>query len=118
MDLQSALALVTAAASSVASEAGRHAWDSLVSLTRRVTGQAEPPDPADDESVRVLIGQIRGRAETDEEFAAQLRDWAATHQPALDARHGTVHNEVSGDAQVNGPLIQAQTITGDLHFGS
>ncbi|KAB8168762.1 hypothetical protein FH609_007435 [Streptomyces sp. 3MP-14] len=118
MELESAIALVTAAAGSVATEAGRHAWESLMSLTRRITGRADPVVPDDEESVRVLVGEISDRAEADEEFADQLRDWAATHQPALDAQRSTVHNKVGGNAQVSGPVIQAQNITGPITFGS
>lgn len=119
MELESAIALVSAAAGSVATEAGRHAWESLLSLTRRITGRAQPVDvdPADDESVRVLVGRITDRAEADEEFADQLRDWARTHQPALDARNGVVHNRISGQAQISGPVVQAQNITGPIMFG-
>ncbi|TNM29513.1 hypothetical protein [Streptomyces sedi] len=117
MDLDSALALVTAAAGSVATEAGRHAWDSLLSLTRRITGRPEPVDPADEDSVRVLVGRISDRAEADEEFAHQLRDWARTHQTLVDARQSQVRNEISGDARITGPVVQAQDITGPITFG-
>ncbi|UED83586.1 hypothetical protein [Streptomyces profundus] len=119
MDLQSVVGLVTTAAASVAGEAGRQAWDALLSLTRRVTGRAEPDpepvDPSDDEAVRALARRLAQRAEGDEEFAAQLRDWARTHRSALD---GGVHNEVSGEARVTGPVIQAGTINGGISFGS
>ncbi|SOD58476.1 hypothetical protein SAMN06297387_101166 [Streptomyces zhaozhouensis] len=118
MDLDSALALVTAAAGSVATEAGRHAWDSLMSLTRRITGRPEPVDPGDEDAVRVLVGRISDRAEADEEFAHQLRDWARTYQSAVDARHSQVRNEISGDARITGPVVQAQNITGPITFGS
>ncbi|RMI46488.1 hypothetical protein [Streptomyces triticirhizae] len=117
MELQSAIALVTAAAGSVANEAGRHAWESLLSLTRRITGRADP-DPDDTKSVRVLVGEIRDRAEADKEFADQLRDWARTHKPALDAQQSTVNNVIAGEAQVTGPVVQAQNITGPVTFGS
>ncbi|WP_067226234.1 hypothetical protein [Streptomyces sp. NBRC 109706] len=117
MDLQSVVGLVTAAAASAANEVGRRAWDALLSLTRRVAAgeDPEPVDPADDEAVRALAGRLTQRAEGDDEFAGQLRDWADTHRPELG---GGVHNEISGDARVTGPVIQAGTINGSISFGS
>jgi hypothetical protein len=119
MNTEAAIALVSAAAGSAATEAGRHAWESLLSLTRRLTGRdaPEPVDPADPVAVRELTGRIADRAGVDEEFAGELRAWAERHRASLTVTQTRVENSVSGDAQVRN-LIQTGTIHGGLHFGS
>ncbi|MBO8188036.1 hypothetical protein [Streptomyces spirodelae] len=131
MDVDAALTLVstaaTAAAGGAAGAAGQSAWESLLSLVRRVggrrpdsrpgAGELTAVDPADGEQVRVLTGWLGQQARADEEFAALLRGWAERHAPALRAEHSEVHNTVSGDAQVHGPVVQARDIHGGITFG-
>ncbi|NSC21050.1 hypothetical protein FM076_07425 [Streptomyces albus subsp. chlorinus] len=131
MDVGAALTLATTAASAAAggaaSAAGQSAWESLLSLVRRVGGlrrDGEPGeggptavDPADERQVRVLTGWLAEQADRDEEFAALLRGWAERHAPALRAERSEVNNTVSGSAQVSGPVIQARDIHGGIHLG-
>ncbi|UCM87289.1 hypothetical protein [Streptomyces marincola] len=125
MSTEAALALVSAAAGSVATEAGRHAWDSLLALARRVTGRAgadpvgpvDPVDPADETAVRELTGRIADRAASDEEFAAELRQWAQRHRGAVEVGGTRVQNTVADGAQVRN-LLQTGTVHGDIHFGA
>ncbi|MBO8190766.1 hypothetical protein ITI46_03505 [Streptomyces oryzae] len=131
MDVEAALALATTAASAAAggaaTAAGQSAWESLLSLVRRVggrrrdgeseEGRLSAVDPADSEQVRVLTGWLGEQARADEEFAALLRGWAERHAPVLRAEHSEVHNTVSGSAQVSGPVIQARDIQGGINLG-
>ncbi len=119
MTVEAAIALVSAAAGSVATEAGRHAWESLLSLTRRLTGRAspEPVDPGDDGAVRVLTGRIADRAATDEEFARELRAWAERHRGVIGVAQTRVENVVSDHAQVQN-VIQTGAVHGDIRFGA
>ncbi|MDT0344715.1 hypothetical protein [Streptomyces litchfieldiae] len=118
MNVDAAVALVSAAAGSAATEAGRHAWESLLSLARRLTGRAEPEpvDPADETAVRELTGRIADRARDDADFAAELTGWAERHRAALTITQTRVENTVSGNAQVRN-VIQTGTIEGDIRFG-
>ncbi|WP_053170733.1 hypothetical protein [Streptomyces sp. SBT349] len=118
MTLEAALALVSTAAGGAATEAGRVAWDSLMSLTRRVVGRGEPEavDPADATAVRELTERISTRAAADEGFADDLRGWAEEHRAALTVTQTRVENVISGQAQVQN-VIQTGTIQGDIRFG-
>ncbi|UGY94482.1 hypothetical protein [Streptomyces gobiensis] len=112
MDLEPAVALVSTVAGSAATAAGGAAWQSLVGLFRRATGRAGvgPVDPGDEAAVRVLAGQIIDRARSDAEFGARLRQWAEEHG-------GEVRNTISGDAKIEGPVIQARDIHGGINLG-
>ncbi|WP_367125951.1 hypothetical protein [Streptomyces phytohabitans] len=119
MDTETAVALVSVAAGSVATAAGQSAWTSLTSLVRRALGRtAEPATPEDAEAVRVLEGRILQHAATDPEFARELHAWADTHR-ALLPETGTVHHTVktiTGDARIQGPVIQARDVHGGISF--
>ncbi|MGK5532920.1 hypothetical protein [Streptomyces sp. URMC 129] len=115
MDVTAAVALVSVAAGSVATEAGRHAWESLVALTRRLTGRTDP-DAGDEAAVRELVARVDERASSDEEFAGELVRWAEAHRAAL-VEQQQVQNTISGSATVHGPVIQTHTIHGGIHFG-
>lgn len=125
MDTASAGAIaaaVSGAAGSVGTEAGRHAWESLLALCRRVGGRREdeeaaPADPADEEQVRVLTTRVIEESERDEAFARAVQSWAAEHGLLLRADSGDVHNTVSGDARVSGPVIQGRDFSGPITFG-
>ncbi|MET7488526.1 hypothetical protein [Streptomyces sp. NPDC005538] len=78
----------------VASSGGREDDPRLVALTSEWR-----------ERLLVLLRQEPALAEELRELVAH-----ATDQP------GSVHNVITG-AKVRGPVIQAHTITGDLHFG-
>lgn len=131
MDVDAALTLATTAASAAAggtaSAAGQSAWESLLSLVRRVGGRrrdGEPAegeltavDPADETQVRMLTGWLGEQARADDEFAALLRGWAERHEPVLRAERSEVHNTVSGSARVRGSVIQARDIQGGINLG-
>ena len=172
MNLDAALALISAAAGSAATEAGRRAWDSLLALSRRLLGRGEAEDgaagtpgegapsragepageagraapatdgpgasralltaltdpaspgsvaPQDAEGVRALAALLAERARGDARVAAELIRWGEAHRAALAAAAGTgqvtVHNTVSGNARIEGGLLQAGRITGDVTFG-
>ncbi|MFI7243984.1 hypothetical protein [Streptomyces qinglanensis] len=131
MDVATALSLATAAAASAAGgaadAAGQSAWESLLSLVRRVggrrgdgdhgEGRLAVVDPADSGQVGALTGWLDEQARADEEFAALLRGWAERHAPALRAERSEVRNTVSGSAQVQGPVIQARDIHGGVNLG-
>ncbi|MGP4114031.1 hypothetical protein ACTWP5_24365 [Streptomyces sp. 4N509B] len=141
MDVDTAIALATAAAGGAANGAGGTAWESLVSLFRRATGRSAPDadtDTGDDtadtadgvaddtataptpeaasEDPRVLVARIEDRARADEDFAAALRQWAQEHQGALQTttNRDTVHNTVAHGAQISGTVIQARDIQGNI----
>ncbi|WP_052851741.1 hypothetical protein [Streptomyces avicenniae] len=123
MDIDAALALVSTAAGSVATAAGQHAWDALLSVVRRVTGRGAgslddgPVDPADEGQVQALTGRIAERARTDAVFADALLGWAADHRRALTAVTGDTHNSIAGGAVTNGPVVQLRDVHGDVTFG-
>ncbi|MBO8198130.1 hypothetical protein [Streptomyces smyrnaeus] len=131
MDVAAALTLAgTAAAAATggaASAAGQSAWESLLSLVRRVggrradgelqDGRLTAVDPADGEQVRALTGWLGEQARADEEFAALLCGWAERHAPVLRAEHSEVHNTVSGSAHINGTVVQARDINGGINLG-
>jgi hypothetical protein len=123
MDVETALSLANTAAGSAATEAGRAAWQSLVTLARRITGrpataEAEPeqPEEADPDA---LVGQIADHARADAVFAAELCQWATEHRAALQLTRdeSTVRNTISHDAKITGPVIQARDIHGGISFG-
>jgi hypothetical protein len=117
MDTETAVALVSVAAGSVATAAGQSAWTSLVSLVRRTLGrEAEPATPVDEESVRVLEGRLVDRAAADPEFARELHAWAETHRGLL-PDNAPVHNTIARGARIQGPVVQARDIHGDISFG-
>lgn len=142
MDVETAITLASSAASAAAggaaTAAGENAWRSLVALARRAVGappaapaapgrgsEARPADalgpdavdPADGDAVHVLNARIAERARADEEFAAELCRWAEEHRAAVEIdRSGEVHNTVSGEARVDGPVIQARDIHGGIHL--
>jgi hypothetical protein len=127
MDVETAIALANTAAGSAATEAGRAAWQSLVTLARRVTGrpataEAEPGEPGEpgEEDPAVLVGQIAGRARADADVAAQLCQWATDHRAALQLTRdeSTVHNTISEGAKNTGTVIQARDIHGGISFGA
>lgn len=117
-------AAISGAAGSVGTEAGRHAWESLLALCRRIGGRrggdevALPgPDPGDEEQVRVLTARVIEESERDEDFAAALHTWAERHGFPLGTGSGDVHNTVSGDARISGPVIQGRDFSGPISFG-
>lgn len=127
MDVDTALALTTAAASAAAggaaTAAGDSAWQSLIALTRRLTGRGSEDgtpltvDPGDEESVRVLVTRLDERARADADFADELCRWAAAHRAALSVDRSEVHNVVAGDARISGHLIQTRDVHGGINLG-
>ena len=128
MDVDAALALVSTAAAGAATAAGQRAWEGLLSLWHRRSGRPQDPEPepdpepgvvvpADDESVRVLTGQLAERARIDSDFAEALCRWAAEHRTSLEVDQSEVYNEISAGANISGPVIQARDIHGGIRFG-
>jgi hypothetical protein len=124
MDVETAITLASTAAGSAATEAGRSAWESLVSLARRITGRpANPEDPASPEETEAdrdaLVGRIAEHARADDGFAAQLCQWAAEHRASLQLTRdeSAVHNTISSGARVTGTVIQARDIHGGITIG-
>ncbi|MFG2581173.1 hypothetical protein [Streptomyces malaysiensis] len=129
MDPVTAGALVTAvnaAASGAGGEAGRRALESFGALVRRVLrrGEGEPagePEPVaipydDGDRLRQLADLLVERARRDPEFGRDLAAWMREHgEPAGAA--GAVHNSVSGDARITGPVIQGRDFHGPINFG-
>lgn len=119
MDVETAIALANTAAGSAATEAGRTAWESLISLARRVTGRPAATDAEPDpetEDPTVLVGRIADHARDDADFAAQLCQWATEHQSALHLtiNQGKVQNTIAPGAQISGKVIQAGDIHGNI----
>ncbi len=118
-------ASITAAASSMATEAGRHAWASLGRLVRRAFGDRAPavlpeqaPAQPDPEWVQDLARKLVDYAAGDERFAADLRSWAVDSRVPATAVGDAVINTISGGATVHGTVIQGRDFTGSIHFGS
>lgn len=116
-------------ASGAAGEAGKQAWSSLVAFVRQRFGRDSEPDTAvqalTDRPDEALRGEVLGRtladeAARDERTAGWLRDWLATAAPLAGQRWAPsmVDNTISGDARVQGPVVQAHTISGPITFGS
>ncbi|MEW2222636.1 hypothetical protein AB0939_25600 [Streptomyces sp. NPDC006990] len=103
MEAATALRLVGTAAASAAcgaaDAAGQSAWESLLSLVRRVGGRRGDPGEG---QVGALTCWLDEQARDDEEFAALPCGWAARHAPALRAERSEVRNTVAGSARVRG----------------
>jgi hypothetical protein len=114
-------AAVATAASGAATEAGRQAWESLLTLWRRVRGtRAIDPaqDPSDTEQVKALTGEVIQESQHNPAFAGQLTQWAQQFGLSVENDHSTTRNTIADNAHVNGPLIQARDISGPLSFGN
>jgi hypothetical protein len=124
MDVISAEALaaaVGAAANSAASEAGRQAWESLLTLWRRFRGTQAVElveDPGDPEQVQALTGRVIEEHRRNSAFASELTQWAQRFSLTVENDRSSSHNTVSGNAQVNGTVIQARDISGPINFGN
>jgi hypothetical protein len=116
-------------ANGVAGEAGKQAWGSLVTFVRNRFGRGSEADTAalalagtpEEVAHGELLGRVleRGAAE-DEQVAAWLRAWLGEAAPLAGQPWGqpAVTNTISGNAQVQGPVVQAHTISGPITFGS
>jgi hypothetical protein len=121
------VATITAVLAGTASEAGADLWHSLVDLVRRTFGvgsrerelvesdltDEEEPDA---ESVDSLSRHLADRARIDPDFAAALRSWTSSAQPAPGG-DGSVTNIVGGNARIDGGLLQARDVRGSITFG-
>jgi hypothetical protein len=108
-------AVLMRVAEGVGGEAGQAAWAGLSSLARRALGREPARPPATDEAgARELAAELLERARRDPEFATELRAWFAE---AERVGGGNVENVISGDAQVQGPVVQARDIHGSISFG-
>ncbi|MBL1099669.1 hypothetical protein [Streptomyces coffeae] len=131
MDPVTAGALVTAvnaAVSGAGGEAGRRALDSLGALARRVL-RREEADPAGDpapvviphddaERLRALAELLAERARQEPDFGRDLAAWMREHAAATgEGETGAVHNTISGDARITGPVIQGRDFHMPISFG-
>ncbi|MDT0546777.1 MULTISPECIES: hypothetical protein [Streptomyces] len=133
------IAAVNAVVSGAGGEAGRRALEGLSALSRRVLrrGAADPgadpagdpgADPAGDgepvtipyddpEQLRRLAELLVERARQDPELSRDLAAWMSRYgTPSGEA--DAVHNSVSGDARITGPVIQGRDFYGPISFGS
>jgi len=120
MDPISLSTLVGLIAKSAAGEAGKTAWHTLTTLTRRALGGShaetaleQAKDGAPD-SAMDLAGRLVQAAGADPQVAHLIHAWITQTQQALDA--GTVTNTITGDARIRGDVVQARDI-GTVHFG-
>ncbi|MGO4748603.1 hypothetical protein AB4212_08225 [Streptomyces sp. 2MCAF27] len=82
-------------------------------------GDGEPVAiPYDDpERLRRLAELLVERARQDPELGRDLAAWMSRYgTPAQEV--GTVHNSISGDARITGPVIQGRDFQGPISFGS
>lgn len=126
MDIMSAETIttaITAAAGAAGTAVGRQAWEALLAVARRFARRGEPDadpatvsgravelaavDPADERQVRELTALIIEGSGQDQDFAADLADWARQHAGVVQLNHGTVTNTVSGEARI-GKLFQGR----------
>ncbi|RKN43751.1 hypothetical protein [Streptomyces hoynatensis] len=130
LSLGAVSAAVTAAASSVGTEAGRVSWESLASLVRRAfgrggeeaAGDAEgaagarvlPLDPSEPGQPEELAALIYGRIFQDEEFAEAYRKWWHSSEAVVGMGGVQVNNTVGGHARVQ-HLVQGQNVTWHSH---
>ncbi len=115
-------ATISAVLGGAAGEAGRGAWESLATLVRRAFEHGSPPDDIvdhapSDEEVETLAWELAARARTDPGFAEALRSWASQASP-LPPDSGRVLNTITGDAYVEGNVVQARDIAGSIVFGA
>lgn len=102
---------------------GGQAWEALTRLVhakRHRNPQLESAmevaiaRPQDTAAVNSLAEALATMARVDHEFATNLRDWYEATASVLPAGNNTNINT----GTVQGPLVQAQTINGGLHFGA
>lgn len=133
------IAAVNAVVSGAGGEAGRRALEGLSALSRRVLrrGGGDPAadpgaDPAgapagdgepvtipydDPEQLRRLAELLVERARQDPELSRDLAAWMSRYgTPSGEA--GAVHNSISGDSRITGPVIQGRDFHGPISFGS
>ncbi|WP_433528320.1 hypothetical protein ACQPYA_18395 [Micromonospora sp. CA-263727] len=115
-------ATVVPLASGAAGEAGKQAWNSLLSAVRRRFGR----DAAAIESavatgdaghVESVMGEVVRLAEHDAGFAEWLSEWARD-AASLPHQHADVLNVIGEQAEITGGLVQAHTINGPVTFGT
>ncbi|WAP56248.1 hypothetical protein [Streptomyces sp. S465] len=122
------VAAVNAAASGAGGEAGRRALESFGTLVRRVLrrGEGDPagapePEPVaipydDGPRLRQLADLLVERARQDQEFGRDLAAWMRAHGAAAEEQ-GAVHNSITGDARITGPVVQGRDFHGPISFG-
>lgn len=111
---------IGAAANSAGSEAGRQAWESLLSLWRRIRGpQAiDAVHPEDSEQVRTLTTEAIEECRRNTAFAADLVQWAQQFGFTVQYDRSSTHNTLSEGAHVEGPVIQGRDFSGPINFGN
>jgi hypothetical protein len=121
------VAAVNAAVSGAGGEAGRRALESLGALARRVwrRGDAEPagePEPVtipydDEERLLRLADLLVERSRQEPEFGRDLAAWLREFGEPGERESGAVHNSISGDARITGPVVQGRDFHGPITFG-
>lgn len=113
-------AMLSALVGGAAGEAGKSAWNSLVTLVRRGLGHdqrtleaVERPGETRPEDLARLLAE---HAAADESFHAALARWMAAEGRGALRPGGDVRNSVHGD--VSGVVVQAGDIHGSINFGT
>jgi hypothetical protein len=122
MDIVSTSALagvVSQVLGGTAGEAGKQAWDGLVTLVRRL----RPGTGTETALATAVSGDNAGIARTsqalvdaaaaDPVFAAALDGW---YRQTVTLVGGDVTNVISGNARIGGNVIQARDISGPITF--
>ncbi|WP_155357320.1 hypothetical protein [Acrocarpospora macrocephala] len=125
MDPTLIAALISAVAGGVAGEVGKNAWTSLASLVRRRYGdhsrelaavEAASPESASSETAPDISGLLVEWARTDADFGEALTTWAAQTAETIGQSHD-IANTISGDARIQGTVIQAGDVFGSITIG-
>ena len=118
--------VVTGLANGATGEAGRQVWGTLVSTVRdwfdRDSAPAQavaelegpPVDRADAERVASVLADA---AEQHPQFAERLGAWMQDARRITTGDHN-VSNEISGNAHIQGPVVQTRDVYGSINFGS
>jgi hypothetical protein len=122
MDIVSTSALagvVSQVLGGAAGEAGKQAWDNLVTLVRRLLPGTSAETalattaPGDGAAATRTSQALVDAATADPAFAAALDGW---YRQAVTLVGGNVTNIISGDARISGNVMQARDIHGPITF--
>jgi hypothetical protein len=119
MDPISAQALATLIAQAAAGEAGKSTWNGLLALARRAFGRSHPARAAieqaaagDHAAAERAAEQLVAQASADPAVAEALRAWMAEAR----THAAEVTNTISGEARIEGNVVQARDIGGSITF--
>ncbi|GAA0399116.1 hypothetical protein Acor_21400 [Acrocarpospora corrugata] len=116
MDPTVLVALISAVLGGAAGEAGKGAWTSLTSLVRQRFGKDSAELAVlDSESAPEITAVLTERAQSDAGFDEELTSWAATTTRVIQQSHN-VSNTISGNARIQGTVIQAGDLFGPINL--